>query len=190
MRQQMKDSAYTLKPAEIKKLIVAAGNFRDRCIIKSLWWFALRRHELVGLEIPHIDFDRKRVTVIGKGNKVRVIPVIDAEVLSDLKIHIGERKKGAVFLSNERKALSLRLVNHIVQQVSEHAGVKHPHPERTHVNPHLIRHSMARWLKSEGFPQEWVQNFLGHESIKTTMDMYGTISIDEMQEIAARKLGE
>lgn len=35
-----------------------------------------------------------------------------------------------------------------------------------------------------------MQNFLGHESYKTTMDMYGTMSIDEMQEVAARKLGE
>jgi hypothetical protein len=43
-------------------------------------------------------------------------------------------------------------------------------------------------LKSKGFSAEWIQNFLGHESYKTTMDMYGTLSIDEMQEIAARLL--
>jgi len=35
---------------------------------------------------------------------------------------------------------------------------------------------------------EWAQHFLGHSSIKTTMDEYGTISIDEMQEVAERKL--
>ncbi len=69
-------------------------------------------------------------------------------------------------------------------------GVKNPNPRLTHLNPHLIRHSMSRWLKSQGFPVEFVQNFLGHESYKTTMDMYGTMSIDEMQEVAARKLGE
>ncbi len=188
MKQQMKDSAYTLKFAEVKKMTVAAVNFRDRCIIKSLWWFGLRRHELVGLEIPRIDYERKRIAVIGKGNKVRVIPVIEEEVLSDLRILVGDRKKGSVFLSNENKALSLRLVNHIVGKVAERAEVKHPNPKRVHVNPHLIRHSMARWLKSQGYPQEWVQNFLGHESIKTTMDMYGTMSIDEMQEIAAGKV--
>jgi len=41
---------------------------------------------------------------------------------------------------------------------------------------------------SKGFSAEWIQNFLGHESYKTTMDMYGTLSIDEMQEVAARLL--
>jgi len=49
-----------------------------------------------------------------------------------------------------------------------------------------IWHSMtAMLLLGRG---EWAQHFLGHSSIKTTMDEYGTISIDEMQEVAERKL--
>jgi integrase/recombinase XerD len=126
----------------------------------------------------------------GKGGKTRIIPIIDDEFLSDLKHHIGERRAGAVFLSNENKALSLRLVNYIVSKIGEKAGVKNPNPRLKHLNPHILRHSIARFLKSKGFSAEWVQNFLGHESYKTTMDMYGTISIDEMQEVAERKLGE
>jgi len=61
-------------------------------------------------------------------------------------------------------------------------------PRLTHLNPHLFRHSIARFLKSKRFSAEWIQNFLGHESYKTTMDMYGTLSIDEMQEVAERLL--
>ncbi len=82
------------------------------------------------------------------------------------------------------------MVNYIVQQIGERAGVRNPNPRLEHLNPHIFRHSIARFLKSRGFTAEWIQNFLGHQSYKTTMDMYGTISIDEMQEIAARKLGE
>ncbi len=191
MKQQMKASAYHLKPADIKKITVEAINFRDRCLVKTLWWLGLRRHEVRALDIRDIDFARKRVTVLkGKGEKTRVVPIIDDEFLSDLQMLIGDRKTGAVFLSNENKALSLRMVNHIVQKLGEKAGVKNPNPRLTHLNPHLMRHSMSRWLKSQGFPVEFVQNFLGHESYKTTMDMYGTMSIDEMQEVAARKLGE
>ena len=51
-----------------------------------------------------------------------------------------------------------------------------------------VSRKMARFLKSKRFSAEWVQNFLGHESYKTTMDMYGTLSIDEMQEVAERLL--
>ena len=88
LKQQMAPSAYHLKLAEVKKLFIAAPNFRDRCIIKSLFWLGLRREELTALDIRDIDFDRKRVTVRrGKGGKTRVIPIIDQECLSDL-IHL------------------------------------------------------------------------------------------------------
>lgn len=190
MKQQMRASAYHLKPAEIKKLIIATGSFRDRCIIKALFWLGLRRKELCSLDIRDLDFDRKRVTVRGKGDKTRIIPIIDDEFLSDLKHLIGSRRDGPVFLSNQDESISLRLVNHIIETVGERAGIENPHPGRQHLNPHILRHSIARFLKSKGFSAEWIQNFLGHESYKTTMDMYGTISIEEMQEIAQKKLGE
>ena len=75
MKQQMQSSAYPLKYADVRKLIVAAPNFRDRCVVKTLFWFGLRREELVELDIRDIDFERRRITVrMGKGEKTRVIP--------------------------------------------------------------------------------------------------------------------
>jgi site-specific recombinase XerD len=95
-----------------------------------------------------------------------------------------------VFLSNQGTALSLRSINYVIEGVAKRAGVENPNPRLQHLNPHIFRHSIARFLKSKGFTAEWIQNFLGHQSYKTTMDMYGTISIDEMQEVAVKKLGE
>ncbi len=191
MKQQMAASAYHLKPAEIRKLFIAAPNFLDRCILKSLYWLGLRRQELIDLDVRDLDFDRKRVKVReGKGAKTRIVPIIDEEFLSDLVHHIGHRTEGPVFLSNQGKALSPRMVNYIVEDAGERAGVDNPNPRLQHLNPHIFRHSIARWLKSKEFSAEWIQNFLGHQSYKTTMDMYGTISIDEMQEFAERKLSE
>ncbi len=191
MKQQMAASAYHLKPAEIRKLFIATPNFRDRRILKSLYWLGLRRQELIDLDVRDLDFDRRRVKVReGKGAKTRIVPIIDEEFLSDLAHHIGHRAEGPVFLSNQGKALSPRMVNYIVEDAGERAGVDNPNPRLQHLNPHIFRHSIARWLKSKGFSAEWIQNFLGHQSYKTTMDMYGTISIDEMQEFAAQKLGE
>lgn len=191
IKQQMRASAYHLKPAEIKKLIIAAPNFRDRCIVKTLYWLGLRRKELIGLDIRDIDFERKRAEIRqGKGGKTRIVPIIDDEYLGDIKHLIGSRNDGPIFLSNQNKALSLRAVNYIIEDIGEKAGIENPHPGRQHLNPHLFRHSIARFLKSKGFSAEWIQNFLGHQSYKTTMDMYGTISIDEMQEVAIQRLGE
>jgi integrase len=70
MKQQMKASAYHLKPADIKKSTITATNFRYRCIVKTLYWAGLRRHELVALDARDIDFERKRITVQnGKGGR-------------------------------------------------------------------------------------------------------------------------
>lgn len=191
MNQQMKASAYHLKLADIRKLVIATTNFRDRCVIKTLFWLGLRRKELTELDIRDIDFERKRVTVRqGKGGKTRIVPIIDDEYLGDLKHLIGSRSTGAVFVSNQNTALSLRIVNLIVENTGKRANLENPNPARRHLNPHIFRHSIARFLKSKGFTAEWIQNFLGHQSYQTTMDMYGTISIDEMQDIAARKLAE
>ena len=74
-------------------------------------------------------------------------------------------------------------------KAGQKGGVKHPNPYEKHINPHLFRHSIARHLKSMGFTAEWIQNFMGHSSIKTTMDTYGTLGIDEMQMIANKKFG-
>ena len=192
MPQQMRPSAYHLRQSDIRKLILAATNFRDRTLIKALWWLGLRRHELIALDIRDVDFERKRVTVrAGKGGKTRVIPIIDDEFLSDLKHLIGPRATGPLFCVTRsgHQTMSLRLVNHIVEKVGERAGVANPNPARAHLNPHIFRHSIARFLKQKGFSAEWIQNFLGHQSYQTTMDMYGTISIDEMQDITAQKLG-
>ncbi len=176
----MQSSAYPLKLADVNKIIIAAPTFRDRCVIKSLFWLGLRREEVTVLDIRDIDFERRRVTVRGKGEKTRVVPVIDEETLSDLKHLIGDRKVGFVFLSEWSRQLSLRQVNYITQRAGELAEVKNPNPRLTHINPHIFRHSIARYLKSDGLGGEWAQNFLGHNSIKTTMDIYGTISIDDM----------
>ena len=188
-KNQLAASAYHIRPADMRKLLLAATNFRDRCLIKTLWWLGVRRSELIQLDVRDLDVERKRVTVQeGKGGKTRVIPIIDDEYLSDLIILTGNRKTGPIFLSNRNRKMAPRSVNHIVETIGAKARVTNPNPRLTHLNPHLFRHSIARFLKSKGFSAEWIQNFLGHESYKTTMDMYGTLSIDEMQEIATRLL--
>ena len=111
MKQQMAASAYHLKPAEIRKLFIAAPNFRDRCILKSLYWLGLRRQELIDLDVRDLDFERKRAKVReGKGSKTRIVPIIDEEFLSDLMHHGGGRMEGPVSLSNQNKPCVLRAV--------------------------------------------------------------------------------
>ena len=189
-KQQLTAAAYHLKPSEVNKIILATDSFRDRCLIKTLYWAGLRRAEVRNLDIRDIDYDRKRITLTGKGDKTRVVPIISDEFLSDLKHLIGLKKQGLVFSYAQGKQLSLMAINKIVAKAGKRAGISNPNPRLKHINPHIFRHSIARYLKNKKFSAEWIQNFLGHASYKTTMDMYGTLSIDEMQTEAERKLME
>jgi site-specific recombinase XerD len=84
-KHQLPASAYHIKPSDVRKLLLSASNFRDRCLIKTLWWLGVRRSELINLDVRDFDEKRKRMTVHkGKGGKTRVIPIINDEYLSDL----------------------------------------------------------------------------------------------------------
>ena len=114
-KHQLTAAAYHLKPAELRKLLLTTTKFRDRCLIKTLWWLGVRRHELINLDVRDLDVERKRITIHkGKGGKTRVIPIINDDYLSDLLILIGRRKSGPIFLSNRNRPMSPRAVNHVV----------------------------------------------------------------------------
>jgi site-specific recombinase XerD len=120
-KHQLAASAYHIRPADLRKLLLVTTNFRDRCLIKTLWWLGVRRSELIHLDVRDLDVERKRVTVQeGKGGKTRVIPIIDDEYLSDLVMLIGHRKTGPIFLSNRNRKMAPRSVNHLVETL----GVK------------------------------------------------------------------
>jgi site-specific recombinase XerD len=126
-KHQLAASAYHLKPSDLRKLLLTASNFRDRCLIKTLWWLGVRRSELINLDVRDVDVERKRVTIHkGKGGKTRVIPIINDEYLSDLLLLIGSRKTGPIFLSNRNRGMAPRSVNHIVATLGEQAGVANP----------------------------------------------------------------
>jgi len=93
-KQQLKDSEYHLSRQDIKKVINAALHFRDRCILKTFAQTAMRRFELVNLDVRDIDFERRLIHIReGKGGKARTIPASE-DLLGDLKHLLGNRKKG------------------------------------------------------------------------------------------------
>ena len=189
MVQKIKYSDYILKPSEIKKLIYATKSFRDRCILKILAYTAIRRHELVGLDIQDIDFERKRMTVRkGKGGKIRIIPLSE-DLLSDLKHLIGNNNKGPLFESSKSQRISIRQINRIVSRAGNRAGMENPNPALKSINPHLLRHSFSGNAKKEGMRIDVLSLILGHASTKTTMDMYGTPNMEDIQEEYEKKIG-
>lgn len=115
-----------------------------------------------------------------KSLKSRTIPITD-ELVSDYRHLIGGKKTGAVFESNRGGSLTLRQVNWIVATAGERSGVKNPNPKYSRITCHLFRHSFAREWKRLGGSIETLSKILGHTSVKTTLDEYGTEDLEDVR---------
>ena len=184
MKTQHKKSEYTLTPEEIITLINSAESFRNRLILECLYYGGMRVGEVERLEVQDIHFERNTIDIMqSKFNKSRTIPITDITFKSNLRHYIGHKTKDKVF------SIKKRMMQRIVEETGIKAKITPPDPSAIHLNAHLLRHSIARHLKSSKYSIEWIQKFLGHSNMSTTADTYGTLSLNEMQLILTQKTG-
>ena len=127
----------------------------------------LRLSELVNIDIADIDIADASITVTGKGQKVRQLP-IGSFALKALEHWLDSRDNNrnvhgpAVFVSQRGKRISARNVQ---QRLKQH-GIKQGMAQ--HVHPHMLRHSFASHLLESSGELRAVQELLGHSNISTT----------------------
>ena len=144
---------------------------RNYAIITLFLNCGMRLSELVGINISDIDFTNKKLTVIGKGNKERTIYLNDAciEAVNDYlkdrpKDKVQVSSKDALFLSEQRKRISNRTVQYIVDTELKRAGL-----DTNKYSTHKLRHTAATLMYKHGHVDiRALQELLGHESISTT----------------------
>ena len=181
VRSQQANSEFSLSAEQIRRLIEAAPTHRDRALLRLLAETGIRRQELAMLEASDIDVATRLIFVRhGKGGKRRMIPLTDTLAL-ELSMMIRKPNQSPVFASRQSEFLSLRQINRIVAQAGIRAGITHPNPKCAHITCHLLRHSFARLWKSHNGSIESLSKILGHSSVKTTWDVYGTESLIDVQ---------
>jgi integrase/recombinase XerD len=165
----------TLNIEDINRLFEAIdlstdeGN-RNKTILEFLYGCGLRVSELTGLKISDIRINDGFLSVVGKGNKQRLVPVGDSALkmldiyLHQIRCHIDIKKgqEDFIFLNNRGKKLSRVMIFYIVKNLAEKAGI------RKTISPHTFRHSFATHLIEGGADLRAVQEMLGHASITTT----------------------
>ncbi len=143
---------------------------RDRAILELLFSTGLRISELCNLSVDDVDLSRDEFSVRGKGDKIRVVFLSDS-AKDAVRAYLQSRKDmdDALFVQygkNAKDAKSLRLSPRAVQRMlkvyAATAGITRK------VTPHVIRHSFATDLLSNGADLRSVQALLGHANIGTT----------------------
>jgi integrase/recombinase XerD len=144
------------------------GYRRDFMIVALLYVTGLRREEVAGIQLGDIDHSRQTITVIGKGNKQRVVPVGE-ETMTDLADYLISRdtlvattgsQSPYLLLNNRGERLSVRSINRVVKKFGAGEGVS--------MTPHTLRHSFATHLLENGADLMLIKEILGHASLSTT----------------------
>ena len=178
---------------ELERLLVAPTGgtlqaLRDRAILELLFSTGLRVSELCSLT-RDIDFSRDEFSVRGKGEKVRVV-FLSKKAREATKVYLAKRtdmddalfiqigKKPMKLAEGKNKSLGLtpRSIERLIKRYAIHAGISKK------VTPHIIRHSFATDLLSNGADLRSVQALLGHAHIGTTQ-IYTHVTDKHLREV-------
>ena len=165
---------FVMSNEEVDELLEAPdiskdNGMRDRAMLELMYATGLRVSELLSLRFRNVNMQNGLITVYGKGNKQRSVPV-SSFALEFLRKYIdGPRKrvKGSkdtdiIFLNRDGKALSRTYFFMQIKRYAEEKGID------SSVSPHTLSHCFATHLLENGTSLRAVQEMLGHSNIATT----------------------
>ena len=155
---------------------------RDRALLELLYATGARVSELLGLNVDDVQDSEGVITVTGKGNKQRLVPVgkhTQAAVnayLVRVRPAFATGKSHALFLNTRGGALSRQSAWTVLKQAAQRAGIE------KEISPHTLRHSFATHLLEGGADVRTVQELLGHASVTTTQ-IYTHVTADNLRQV-------
>jgi site-specific recombinase XerD len=153
-----------LSKEEVGKMLKVTENLKHKCLIALIYSCGLRRSEAINLKLEDIDSGRMLIKIRGaKGQKDRYVQLATFMLLllKDYykefrpKDFLFEGQNGAPFYSGES-------IVKVIKNSAMKAGI------RKRVYPHILRHSFATHHLEQGTDLRYIQELLGHGSVKTT----------------------
>lgn len=166
----------TLNELQVERFLAALPhlpddplNLRNRAMLELLYASGLRISELTGARLENLHLEEGIIRVNGKGQKTRLVPV-GSKARDALRTYletgrprmVKRRTGGELFLSNRGQKLTTQRVYDIVKEVAKLSGLP------VNIYPHLLRHSFATHLLTNGADLRVIQELLGHADIATT----------------------
>lgn len=158
----------------------------DQAVLELAYASGLRLSELRALRLEQLHLDAGFVTVIGKGNKERVVPVgrkaieaLNRYIEAGRPKFVTARTPAAVFLNARGAAFAQTTLWSRIKRRVRRAGISR------NVTPHMLRHSFATHLLEHGADLRVIQELLGHASINTT-EIYTHVAGHRLRDVHRR----
>lgn len=165
---------------EIKIMITYLNNSKDLkklAMICVLYETGSRVSEFINIKLNDLNLsENASITLCGKGNKIRVIPISQELVklinkyLKEIYINYGD---DYLFYSNYKKNYSRHGIYYFIDQLIIKLKILYPNFFKGNYHPHSFRHTKATHLYNNGTPLLYVKEFLGHSSLSST-EIYAT----------------
>ncbi len=185
-----------LSEADVEALLASpdtgtALGMRDQAMLEVLYACGLRVSELMNLSMNEINLNAGWLQIMGKGDKVRLVPLgeVAMDVLSDYltiaRPQLAIQKNGrtspcpAVFLTQQGGYMTRQNFWYAIKRYAVQAGIE------TEISPHTLRHAFATHLLNHGADLRSVQMLLGHSDLSTTQ-IYTHVATTRLQELHAK----
>jgi site-specific recombinase XerD len=158
---------------------------RDLALLELLYGAGLRVSEACGLDTGDVDLRKATVTVLGKGSKIRRLPLGEpaSEAVREYlragraALCSGTHAEGALFVNSRGRRMTPRDVRRVL--------ARYPLPDGRALHPHALRHAYATHLLEGGADLRAVQELLGHADVGTTQ-IYTHVTRERLRSVYSR----
>ncbi len=181
----------TVTPEDLTRMLEnieldSARRIQDRAILEVFYGTGIRVSELVDLNLSDVDLRNGQISVQGKGNKERIVPLGQTAV-SILKKFIKRRPElydartdedaqKALFLAASGQRAYDRSIRYMVEKYLKRES------EVTQKSPHVLRHSFATHMLDNGADIRLIKEFLGHANLAATQ-VYTHTSVERLKNV-------
>jgi integrase/recombinase XerD len=158
---------------------------QETALIETLFSTGMRVSEVVSTDIGQVDMDRLVISVRGKGNREREIPIVCEAFREVLSQQLAARYAGGatadapLFVNKRGVRMSDQSVRMILRKHAAKIGARR-------ITPHMLRHTVATLLLEDGVDLRHIQRLLGHSSITTTT-IYVHVSERSQRQVLTRR---
>ena len=163
-QKRAKKLPVVLSRKEVKRLFEVTRDFKLRTILMTAYSAGLRLNEVIHLQPTDIDSETMRIHIrSGKGDKDRYV-MLSERLLATLRRYWRRyQPKDWMFPGKySTQPIGPRSVQRAIARSAERAGID------KRVSTHTLRHSFATHLLEQGTSLRYIQEWLGHSSLRTT----------------------